>query len=306
MSAGVRRFQGWAPGGLARPRSRQISVMISATGRPVRSASRSGASRRSRSSRVEVGGVGLGVAVVRVGGALDRVLDLTDDALAGGGAGGGRVGGGREGAVQAAGEGDAAADGAGNLVEGCGEADEGGCVWCRGLRWVRRDGGVCGGGRWPGCAGGGRSRRLLYEAVQDFAVGVRVAAGVGGVVLRGGLGLGRHEQNKNIVGGVGSRMVVRFTAGGMLELARHLFTWGAEVTILGPPELRTLMQEELRAALGRHLERRRRGGPGAWAVLADLDCRGVARLAITVLGGCVRLPGLRLGRCPGGGSPLAR
>ena len=47
-------------------------------------------------------------------------------------------------------------------------------------------------------------------------------------------------------------LVVRFRAGGMLELVHHLFTWGATVDILQPPTLRELAVEQLRNALDRH------------------------------------------------------
>jgi predicted DNA-binding transcriptional regulator YafY len=45
---------------------------------------------------------------------------------------------------------------------------------------------------------------------------------------------------------------VAFRAGGMLELAWHLFTWGDKVEIVSPPALRTLMVEELERALRTH------------------------------------------------------
>ncbi len=47
-------------------------------------------------------------------------------------------------------------------------------------------------------------------------------------------------------------VIVRFTAGGLLELVRHLFTWGDTVTIIGPESLRQLMVNELHRALSRH------------------------------------------------------
>ncbi len=45
---------------------------------------------------------------------------------------------------------------------------------------------------------------------------------------------------------------VAFRAGGMLELAWHLFTWGDAVEILSPESLREVMVEELERALARH------------------------------------------------------
>ncbi len=45
---------------------------------------------------------------------------------------------------------------------------------------------------------------------------------------------------------------VRFTAGGLEEMAWHLFTWGDTVTIERPKRLRTLLVAKLEAALARH------------------------------------------------------
>lgn len=43
-------------------------------------------------------------------------------------------------------------------------------------------------------------------------------------------------------------VIVRFRASGMRELAWHLFTWGEQVTILGPQRLKATMAGELAAA----------------------------------------------------------
>ena len=43
-------------------------------------------------------------------------------------------------------------------------------------------------------------------------------------------------------------VIVRFRASGMRELAWHLFTWGEQVTILGPQRLKAVMAGELAAA----------------------------------------------------------
>ena len=48
------------------------------------------------------------------------------------------------------------------------------------------------------------------------------------------------------------RVEVRFTAGGLLEMVHHLFTWGEGVEIVAPEALRSLMVHELERALGRH------------------------------------------------------
>ena len=45
---------------------------------------------------------------------------------------------------------------------------------------------------------------------------------------------------------------VTFTAGGLLEMVHHLFTWGDKVEIVAPDELRALMVAELERALTRH------------------------------------------------------
>ncbi len=47
-------------------------------------------------------------------------------------------------------------------------------------------------------------------------------------------------------------VLVRFTASGMLELAWHLFTWGASVRVLAPESLKRLMIEELDKARAAH------------------------------------------------------
>ena len=46
--------------------------------------------------------------------------------------------------------------------------------------------------------------------------------------------------------------MMRFRSGGLLELVRHLFTWGDAVETLAPKRLRELMVTELEGALLRH------------------------------------------------------
>jgi predicted DNA-binding transcriptional regulator YafY len=41
-------------------------------------------------------------------------------------------------------------------------------------------------------------------------------------------------------------VIVRFRAGGLLEMCWHLYTWGADVEVLEPPRLRSLMERALR------------------------------------------------------------
>ena len=131
-------------------------------------------------------------AVAFVCGAVDGVLDGTQDVLAGGGAVVGWVAGGRGRVGQALGKGDAAADGAADAVEGVGQGDEGG-----GRRLVghgrggrRRDGSACCFGLVVGLRVQEASEAGTHadEVVQDGAVAVRVRWGLGGIVLRRGVG----------------------------------------------------------------------------------------------------------------------
>jgi predicted DNA-binding transcriptional regulator YafY len=51
----------------------------------------------------------------------------------------------------------------------------------------------------------------------------------------------------------GKELVVRFNSGGLREIAEHLFTWGGEVRIEEPEELRAMMRDRMAlsaAALG--------------------------------------------------------
>ncbi|WP_395708167.1 WYL domain-containing protein [Reyranella sp.] len=41
-------------------------------------------------------------------------------------------------------------------------------------------------------------------------------------------------------------MIVRFRAGGLMEMCWHLYTWGADVEVLEPAELKQLMGRALR------------------------------------------------------------
>ena len=47
-------------------------------------------------------------------------------------------------------------------------------------------------------------------------------------------------------------VLVKFRASGMRELAWHLFTWGADVEVVAPDRLRTLLVDQLRRALEAH------------------------------------------------------
>ncbi len=47
-------------------------------------------------------------------------------------------------------------------------------------------------------------------------------------------------------------LLVRFKAGGKLEMCHHLLTWGDTVEVLDPPELRTMLAEMARTAADHH------------------------------------------------------
>ena len=48
-------------------------------------------------------------------------------------------------------------------------------------------------------------------------------------------------------------LTVRFHAGGLLQIAHHLMTWGPAVTIVAPPELQDLMREQVEALHAHHV-----------------------------------------------------
>lgn len=62
----------------------------------------------------------------------------------------------------------------------------------------------------------------------------------------------RFHANQQVESQPDGSVLVTFRAGGMLELAWHLFTWGDAVQVLQPASLRALMVEELGKALAAH------------------------------------------------------
>ena len=48
-------------------------------------------------------------------------------------------------------------------------------------------------------------------------------------------------------------LTVRFHAGGLLQIAHHLMTWGSAVTIVAPPELQDVMREQVEALHAHHV-----------------------------------------------------
>jgi predicted DNA-binding transcriptional regulator YafY len=64
---------------------------------------------------------------------------------------------------------------------------------------------------------------------------------IGVVRNNGGGGRGPPEvKNEDAEGG---ELIVRFRAGGLLEMAWHLLQWGNHVEVLAPTELKELMPE---------------------------------------------------------------
>jgi proteasome accessory factor B len=53
-----------------------------------------------------------------------------------------------------------------------------------------------------------------------------------------------------VVETAGDQLLIRFRAGGLREIADHLFTWGGEVAVEAPEALRAVMRERLAAAAG--------------------------------------------------------
>jgi predicted DNA-binding transcriptional regulator YafY len=56
-------------------------------------------------------------------------------------------------------------------------------------------------------------------------------------------------------------LIVRFRAGGLLEMSWHLHTWGDEVEVLSPPELKDLMTGRAKLplyGLGKSVQKRTR------------------------------------------------
>ena len=62
----------------------------------------------------------------------------------------------------------------------------------------------------------------------------------------------RFHANQTVEALTDGSVRVSFRAGGMLELAWHLFTWSDAIEILAPESLRALMVAELEKALARH------------------------------------------------------
>lgn len=58
----------------------------------------------------------------------------------------------------------------------------------------------------------------------------------------------RFHPTQSVEQGDGGTLLVRFRAGGLRELAEHLFSWGGQLVIEEPEELRVMLRERLRAA----------------------------------------------------------
>lgn len=60
----------------------------------------------------------------------------------------------------------------------------------------------------------------------------------------------RFHPHQVLEEGDGGELLIRFSSGGLREIAEHLFTWGGEVTIVSPEDLRVVMRERLEAGRG--------------------------------------------------------
>lgn len=89
-----------------------------------------------------------------------------------------------------------------------------------------------------------RSFGLFQESPQEIVLrfDAQVAEEVGGFIFHPEQEVARLEDG---------RVEVHFRAGGLLELARHLFTWGGAAEIVSPPDLVRIMRQELEASLAR-------------------------------------------------------
>ncbi len=92
-----------------------------------------------------------------------------------------------------------------------------------------------------------RSFGIYQDAVEDVALRFAPEAAAGALRWRFHVGQTAEREPDGSV-------VVRFRASGMRELAWHLFSWGPHVRVLAPERLRTILAEELRAALAVHAE----------------------------------------------------
>ena len=90
-----------------------------------------------------------------------------------------------------------------------------------------------------------RSFGIYQDAQEDVALRFSPAAAQGALRWRFHVGQTVEREPDGAV-------VVRFRASGMRELAWHLFSWGAQVRVLAPGRLRTLLVEQLREALAAH------------------------------------------------------
>lgn len=86
---------------------------------------------------------------------------------------------------------------------------------------------------------------IFQDDMEDVVL--RVSPGAAGSARRW-----RFHVNQMLEDEPDGSVVVRFRASGMRELAWHLFTWGADVEVVAPERLRSLLVEQLEAALAAH------------------------------------------------------
>lgn len=103
----------------------------------------------------------------------------------------------------------------------------------------------------PGCASGDWDLDLWMS--QSFGIWREDGHNIVLQVCREGAARAlkwRFHPGQQMVEEEDGSLLVRFHSGGLRELADHLFTWGGEVRIVEPDELREVMRERLEAGQG--------------------------------------------------------
>jgi predicted DNA-binding transcriptional regulator YafY len=90
-----------------------------------------------------------------------------------------------------------------------------------------------------------RSFGIYQDAVEDVVLRIRPHG------AEEALGW-RFHPSQELERQADGAVIARFRAGGMRELAWHLFTWGDKVEIVAPERLKTMMRDELAVALKAH------------------------------------------------------
>jgi predicted DNA-binding transcriptional regulator YafY len=86
---------------------------------------------------------------------------------------------------------------------------------------------------------------IYQDDTEDVALRIAPASAEGALRWR-------FHANQEMEPQADGAVVVRFRASGMRELAWHLFTWGDQVQVLGPPRLKALLVEQIEIARRAH------------------------------------------------------